>query len=88
MFANHLFPFWATSTGVDHDEVKQLMATAKAVPFLWRYASDIDPLLRRAADLVKMDDSERRSLILVNSGPVAAARHRQHNVHGLPIERP
>ena len=27
-----MFPFWATSEGVDHDEVKQLMATAKAVP--------------------------------------------------------
>jgi len=68
VFARHLFPFWATSTGIDHDEVKQLMATAKAVPFLWRYASDIDPLLRRAANLVTMDDSERRSLILVNPG--------------------
>ena len=29
-----MFPFWATSTEVDHDEVRQLMATRKAVPYL------------------------------------------------------
>lgn len=63
----HMFPFWATSDSVDHDEIRQLMATQKAVPFVWAYA-DIEPLLRRAADLVTMDDSERRSLILVNPG--------------------
>ena len=28
----NMFPFWATSTSVEHDEVKQLMATSKAVP--------------------------------------------------------
>ena len=63
----NMFPFWATSQSVDHDEVKQLMATAKAVPFVWKYA-DIEPLLQRAARLVSMDDSERRSLILINPG--------------------
>lgn len=64
----NMFPFWATSADVDNDEIKQLMGTKKAVPFLWDYAKDIDPLLHRAADLIKMDDSERRSLILVNPG--------------------
>lgn len=64
----NMFPFWATSTSVEHDEVKQLMATSKAVPFLWNYKADIDPLLHRAAELVTMDDSERRSLILINPG--------------------
>ena len=34
-----------------------------------------------------MDDSERRSLILVNPGLAPQARHRQHDVHGLPAER-
>ena len=63
----NMFPFWATSGDVDHDEVKQLMATAKAQPFVWRF-SDIEPLLKQAAELVTMDDSERRSLILVNPG--------------------
>jgi gentisate 1,2-dioxygenase len=63
-----MFPFWATSADVEHDEVKQLLATAKAVPYLWRCAEDIEPILDRAVELVTMDDSERRSVILVNPG--------------------
>jgi gentisate 1,2-dioxygenase len=66
--AKSMFPFWATSTDVAHDEIKQLMGTQKAVPHLWSYKSDIEPILHRAAELVTMDDSERRSLILVNPG--------------------
>src|SRR5882724_4628618 len=66
--ARNMFPFWATSTDVDHDEVKQLLATPKAIPYLWRCAEDIEPILDRAVDLVTMDDSERRSLVLVNPG--------------------
>jgi gentisate 1,2-dioxygenase len=66
--AKHMFPFWATSTDVEHDEVKQLLVTPKAVPYLWRCAEDIEPILERAVELVTMDDSERRSLVLVNPG--------------------
>lgn len=66
--ARNMFPFWATSDDVTNDEVRQLMATQKAVPYVWRYAEDIDPLLRMSAELISMDDSERRSLILVNPG--------------------
>ena len=67
--AKNMFPFWATSTDVEHDEVKQLLATpASAIPYLWRCAEDIEPILDRAVELVTMDDSERRSLILVNPG--------------------
>jgi gentisate 1,2-dioxygenase len=68
VFAKNMFPFWATSTDVEHDEVKQLLATPKAIPYLWRCAEDIEPILNRAVDLVAMDDSERRSLVLVNPG--------------------
>lgn len=64
----HMFPFWATSKDVEHDEVKQLLATPKATPYLWRCAEEIEPILDRAVELVTMDDSERRSLILVNPG--------------------
>src|SRR6202140_520718 len=64
--AKNMFPFWATSAEVAHDEIKQLMGTQKAVPHLWSYRNDIEPTLFRAAELVTMDDSERRSLILVN----------------------
>jgi gentisate 1,2-dioxygenase len=63
-----MFPFWATSADVEHDEIKQLMGTQRALPHLWNYKSDIEPILYRAADLIKMDDSERRSLILINPG--------------------
>src|SRR6266571_4810550 len=66
--AKSMFPFWATSTDVAHDEIKQLMGTQKAVPHRWSYKNDIEPILFRAAELVTMSDSERRSLILVNPG--------------------
>lgn len=66
--AKSMFPFWATSTDVAHDEIKQLMGTQKALPYVWSYAHDIEPILLKAAELVTMDDSERRSLILVNPG--------------------
>ncbi len=66
--AKHMFPFWATSTDVEHDEVRQLLATAKAVPYLWRCAEDIEPILSQAVELITMDDSERRSVVLVNPG--------------------
>ena len=59
-----MFPFWATSADVEHDEIKQLMGTQRALPYLWNYKADIEPILYRAAELVTMDDSERRSLIL------------------------
>src|SRR5476651_268695 len=68
VFSKNMFPFWATSTDVEHDEIKQLLGTARAVPFLWRCAEDIEPILHRAVELVTMDDSERRSLVLVNPG--------------------
>ena len=66
--AKNMFPFWATSDDVTNDEVRQLMATKKAVPYLWGFEDDIDPLLRMSAELISMDDSERRSLVLVNPG--------------------
>jgi gentisate 1,2-dioxygenase len=66
--AKNMFPFWATSADVANDEIKQLMATARAVPFLWRCAEDIEPILHQAVELITMDDSERRSLVLVNPG--------------------
>ncbi len=64
----NMFPFWATSEDVTNDEVRQLMATKRAQPHLWTYKEDIEPLLRMSAKLITMDDSERRSLILVNPG--------------------
>ena len=64
----NMFPFWATTDDVANDEVRQLMATKHAVPHLWTYKDDIEPLLRMSAELITMEDSERRSLVLVNPG--------------------
>src|ERR1700738_3289998 len=66
--AASLFPFWATTTKVEHDEVRQLLGSRNAVPHVWSYANTLEPLLRLSAELVTMDDPERRSLILVNPG--------------------
>lgn len=66
--AKNMFPFWATTDDVTNDEVRQLMATQRAIPYLWSYKDDIEPLMRTSAELISMDDSERRSLVLVNPG--------------------
>lgn len=65
---HNLFPFWAKASDVEHDEVRQLMATQKAVPFLWSYRRDIEHILNRAVELITTEDSDRRSVILVNPG--------------------
>jgi gentisate 1,2-dioxygenase len=66
--AKNMFPFWAQSSDVTNDEIKQLMGGKKAVPFVWSCAEDIEPILNRAVELITMEDSERRSVILVNPG--------------------
>jgi len=49
VFRHHMAPFWAVDTGAAHDEDRQVMDRAKAVPFVWRFAADIEPLLHRSA---------------------------------------
>ena len=69
-----LAPYWAVQNGpAEHDEDGQVLKGRKALPFIWKYA-DIEPLLYEAAELISMDDSERRSIVLVNPGmaPVRA----------------
>ena len=59
-------PYWAVRNDKeDHDEDAQVLKGRKAEPFIWKYA-DIEPLLYEAAELITMDDSERRSIVLVN----------------------
>ncbi len=64
----NMFPFWAVDAEVPHDEIRQLKETRKAIPFIWKYRRDIEPLLYRSAELITTAKSERRSLILVNPG--------------------
>lgn len=66
--AKNMFPFWAQSSDVTNDEIKQLMGTKRAVPHVWRCEEDIEPILHRAVELVTMEDSERRSVVLINPG--------------------
>ncbi len=44
------------------------MGAKRAVPHVWRCEEDIEPILHQAVELVTMDDSERRSLVLINPG--------------------
>ena len=61
-------PYWAVKDSPnDHNEDDQVLKGRKALPFIWKY-SEIEPLLFEAAELISMDDSERRSIVLVNPG--------------------
>lgn len=66
--SRNLFPFWAKSSDVEHDEIRQLMNGPKPVPFRWSYKDDIEGLLHRSAQLVTTGDTDRRSLVLINPG--------------------
>ena len=68
VYANHMAPYWVVDRSVAHDEDRQVMQGRKAVPFLWRYRDQIEPLLHRSAALITTETSERRSLVLVNPG--------------------
>lgn len=63
----YLFGFWAVNTEKSHDEVERLKDARRAIPHLWKYA-DMEPILHNSAELITMENSERRSLILVNPG--------------------
>lgn len=65
---HHMAPFWAIDTSNKNDEDNQLRDKRKAVPFIWKYRDEIEPLLHRSAALINTESSERRSLILVNPG--------------------
>jgi len=61
-----LFEFWGEQGIDDHQATDRLRAgRLTAVPHLWKYR-DIHPCLLEAAQLIPMELSERRSLIMVN----------------------
>ncbi len=60
-------PYWAVETGSGHDEDAQILKARRARPHLWKYR-DIAPILYESAELITMEDSERRSVVLVNPG--------------------
>ena len=68
VYANNMAPYWVVDRSVEHDEDRQVAQGRKALPFIWKYKTQIEPLLHRSADLIKTETSERRSLVLVNPG--------------------
>ena len=68
VYKRSMAPFWAIDKSVANDEDSQVKDKKKAVPFVWKYKRDIEPLLYRSAELINTESSERRSLILVNPG--------------------
>jgi gentisate 1,2-dioxygenase len=61
-----LFEFWGEDAGNEHEATDRLRAgRLNAVPHIWKYC-DIHPCLLEAAQLIPMEISERRSLIMVN----------------------
>ena len=60
--------YWVVDRTVKNDEDRQVMDTRKAVPFVWKYKTEIEPLLHRSAELISTESSERRSLVMVNPG--------------------
>ena len=63
--ALHLYEFWSDIGESEHQAVTKLQDFQKAVPHLWKY-SDILPCLEKAGELIDMNESERRSLIMCN----------------------
>jgi len=72
--AHDLAPYWAVQSDTEHDEDGQVLKGSKAAPYLWKYG-EIEPILYEAAELITMENSERRSVVLVNPAlaPVRAA---------------
>ena len=85
--AKHMFPFWATSTDVEHDEVKQLLATAKRGPISLALRGRHRTNPESGGRIGHDGRFERRSLILVNPGLAPQARDREHDVHRLSAQR-
>jgi len=65
---HNMAPYWVIDRSVAHDEDRQVRDARKAIPFIWKYKEQIEPLLYRSAELITTETSERRSLVLVNPG--------------------
>lgn len=68
VYDRQMAPFWAIDKKSAHDEDNQVKDKQKAVPHIWKYKAEIEPLLYRSAELITTESSERRSLVLVNPG--------------------
>jgi len=60
-----LYEYWSTDYSVAHDATTKLQRRAQAVPHHWKW-KDLLPVVEKSGELVSMNDSERRTLILMN----------------------
>jgi gentisate 1,2-dioxygenase len=60
-----LYEYWSTDYEVKHDATNRLQRRAQAVPHLWKWR-DLLPSIEKSGELVSMNESERRTLILMN----------------------
>ncbi len=60
-----LYEYWSTNYEVAHDATNKLQRRAQAVPHMWKWR-DLLPCIEKSGELVSMNDSERRTLILMN----------------------
>ena len=67
------FQFWARGDSA-HDDISQLTNGPRPVPHRWSYRDDIQPLLAQSARLISTENTDRRSLILINRAWRRAAR--------------
>jgi gentisate 1,2-dioxygenase len=49
---NNMAPYWVVDQSANHDEDRHVMQGRKAVPFIWKYRDQIEPLLQRSAELI------------------------------------
>jgi gentisate 1,2-dioxygenase len=63
--ALNLYEFWSVGKQGEHEAVRDLARFDHAVPHIWKY-KDVFPCLEKAGELIDMDESERRSLIMCN----------------------
>jgi len=57
-----LMPFWSNRAGIELVEPR-----SPAQPFLWRW-KEFAPLLRKSAEIITIEESERRVLLFANPG--------------------
>jgi gentisate 1,2-dioxygenase len=60
-----LYEYWSTDYSVAHDATTKLQRRTQAVPYHWKW-KDLLPVVEKSGELVSMNDSERRTLILMN----------------------
>lgn len=62
----NLFEFWGIDPNDEHQATNRLRADRiPAIPYIWKY-KDMYPVLLEAAEVIPMEMSERRSIIMVN----------------------